>query len=281
MASSNFVHPISGNQLLFGRRKPLGGLRPHPLVGWSLFDMFKRALPTAPSSFDYTRPAGSPTLYVGMSDVLANDRTSDCTSCGAFKIVESWLGRSGTPGSFGVADALKFYGLSTGYDPANPATDQGGIETDVLGYWRDKGLDGQGAHAIAGYIPVHPADATNVKSLCWLFGNLYFGVDLPDAWTASPPNDGFVWTPGAPDPDQGHCFAGLGADDEGVTVVSWGLVGKITYPAIAQLCSPSAGGQLWCCLSKEDLAGAQRDIPGIDWATLVKDFDAEGGAVAA
>ena len=265
-------HPETKTNLHFGRNRP--SVRPLRMLSKYAGSPCGQILPPAPSVVDYF------TGVAGLSDILANDRLGDCTSAGALHLTESITHAAGSPVVFTEDDAVRFYSLATGYVRGNPASDQGGDEVQVLETWRLKGLDGNGAHAIAGWVHVDPTNVDLLRSIVWLFGGLYFGVELPDAWTASPLN-GFLWTPGAPDPNQGHCFVGLGASDAGIQVDSWGLMGTITYDAIAQLCSDSASGMLYAVLTKESLAAATKLAPdSLDWAQMVADFDTIGGLVS-
>jgi hypothetical protein len=270
------THPVTGRSFhVGGRRRPA----PRHKRFFSKYRDASVVLPTPPASLDYSSASG--VRLAGLADVLANDSLGDCTAAAACHIVDSFLARSGSGAPPLVqSDAVGFYSLSTGYDPADSSTDQGGDEPTVLEAWRLKGIDGKGSHAIAGWLDVAPTDVEGMRQLLFLFGNLYFGVELPDAWTRNMPSgDGFVWDAAPSDPNQGHAFCGLGYTDQGVLVDSWGLVGTITWEAIAQLCAEPSG-ELHCVLSKEDFAAAQATIPGIDWATMVKDFDAEGGTVS-
>lgn len=270
----HLVHPTTGKQLHFGRKRPAP--RPHRRF-LSKYMAPGFALPPAPSVVDHFGNAP------GLSDILANDALGDCTAAGALHIAEAAANLGGSPVTFTRDDAIRFYSASTGYNPADPSTDQGGDEVVVLNTWRDKGLDGSGAHAIAGWIDVDPTNVPLMRSLVFLGIYLYFGVELPNAWTTPfPSGDGYVWTPGAPNPDQGHCFVGGGAIDQGVPVDSWGLRGIITYDAVAELCADADGGALYGVLTKDILAKATQLCPtGIDWSCLVAEFDMEGGAVAA
>jgi hypothetical protein len=265
------LHPVTGKPLHFGRNRPA----PRPKRMMSKYLTSGAALPTAPSVVDYF------TGVSGLSDVLANDELGDCTSAGALHLTESITSAAGSPVVFTRNDAVGFYSLSTGYVPGDSTTDQGGDEVTILNTWRAKGLDGNGAHAIAGWIDVDPTNVPLMRSIIWLFGGLYFGLELPDAWMASPPTgDGFIWTPAEPNPDQGHCVVGLGANDEGVQIDTWGLIGTITWDAIASLCVAAAGGTLYAVITKDCLAKATQLAPsGVDWACLVAEFNSEGGRV--
>lgn len=272
MTTHYVQHPDTKANYHFGRNRP----NVHPMRTLAKYACSPHGtiLPAAPSVVDYFSGVSA------LSDVLANDRLGDCTSAGALHITESITARAGSPVVFTADDAIDFYSLATGYVRGNPNSDQGGDEVTVLETWRTRGLDGRGTHAIAGWIHVDPTNVPLLRSIVWLFGNLYFGVELPDTWTAAP-SPGFLWTPGTPDPNQGHCFVGLGANDQGVQVDSWGMMGTITYEAMAALCCDAAGGMLYAVLTKESLAAASALSPsGCDWSQLVADFDCAGGTVS-
>jgi hypothetical protein len=115
----------------------------------------------------------------------------------------------------------------------------------------------------------------------YLFENLYFGIELPDAWISPFPSaSGFVWDVGTPDPENGHCIMGVGYGPQGVKVDSWGLFGTLTWKAIAALCTQNGGGELYVMITPDQLAKGQTKAPnGIDWASLCADFNAMGGNV--
>lgn len=265
------IHPVTGRELHFGRKAPPKGRAKRMLSKYTA----GAALPPAPSVVDYF------TGVAALNDVLGNDKYGDCTCAGICHLIESLTAAAGSPVVLQTADALALYTLTTGFDPNNPATDQGADETQVLSYVQKSGIDGKGTHAIAGWVDLDPTNAAEVRSAAWLFG-LYFGVSLPDSWTSPMPSgSGFVWTPGTPDPEQGHCVVGVGASDEGIQVDSWGFIGTITYDAIAELCVESAGGALYALITKEQIAAGKELAPtGLDWAQLEADFAAAGSAVA-
>ena len=260
-----------------GHKFHLGGRhRPKPHKTKSVRRYMTAPLPVAPDSFSYFA-----TNLGAEHDILGNDTLGDCTAAGACHLAEAFTGAAGDPVVLTVADAIKFYSLSTGYNPSDPSTDHGGDEVTVCNTWRDQGLDGAGAHKIAGYIAIDPTDAALVKSCCWLFGGLYFGIECDDSFTQIS-GDGFTWGTGTPDPNNGHCVVGAGATPSGVLINTWGMIGTFTWAAVAQFCADSAGGNLFAILSRELIASAQAKAPsGFDFAALVADFDGLGGAIAA
>jgi hypothetical protein len=178
-----------------------------------------------PASGDYTH---------GMQDwgMMLNDRLGCCTIAAIGHAVQTWtanaLGRELT-----VPDStiLEYYGKWDGYNPADPATDQGGVELDVLNDWRQQGFGGVSLDA---YVAIglgagdsvlgagennkakpapgspespapstqYPAPVPDIATAIWLFGGAYIGVELPiraqnqDVWDV-PANPGPEDEPGS------------------------------------------------------------------------------------
>lgn len=268
---SRVIESPTGLRHVGGRRRPKETLESHPHLFRALQGYVKAKLPDPPEVVDYITGAKA-----ALSDILGNDTLGDCTAAGVCHIIEAVTAAAGAPVTLTRADAVKFYSLSTGYVPGEDWTDQGGDEVTVCNVLKAKGIDGKGAHAIKGWLAVDAKDATLIKQCVYVFGNAYFGAELADAWTQVQ-GDGFVWDvgQGEPDPENGHCFAGLGANDRGVQVDSWGLEGTITYPAIAKFCSDHAGGNVFILLTDEIINKAKGLCPaGIDWVQLEADFAA-------
>ena len=119
-------------------------------------------------------------------------------------------------------------------------------------------------------------------SAIYLFENLYFGLELPDAYVnPTPSSSGFTWdVAGDPDPSNGHCIVGTGYTAAGVKVDTWGLLGTFTWAAIAKYCTEKANGALYVILTPDQLTKGQTKAPnGVDWTSLIADFDAIGGSV--
>jgi hypothetical protein len=138
-------------------------------------------------------------------DVMLNDRLGCCTISAIGHAVQTWtanaLGRELT-----VPDStiLEYYEKWDGYNPAEPATDQGGVELDVLNDWRKGGFDG---HSLDAYVAIElgtkstglgirgsglgssgsetsdpnptPPVSHPIALAIWLFGGAYIGVELP------------------------------------------------------------------------------------------------------
>jgi hypothetical protein len=236
-------------------------------------------LPTAPSSFNYWPLANQ----AAVSDILGNGTLGCCTASGACHLADVYSAGGGSPAAMTAAQAIEFYSLSTGYNPAVPGSDQGGDEITVLTTWENGGLDGKGLHPIKGFISVDGSNAALLFASCWLFGGLYFGLELTDVM-ANTSGAGFLWTPGTADPNDGHCVVGAGGSSTGkgqIQINTWGLLGGFEMDAIAELCVESAGGTVFVPISQEWVNTAKNLAPsGFDWEQLANDFDLDlGGAV--
>ena len=171
-------------------------------------------LPPAPSRVDYTR---------GVTDwgMMLNDQLGCCTIAAAAHAVQAWTVNSGQEITIPDSAVLGAYEKWCGYNPADAATDQGGIELDVLNNWRQQAFDGHGLDA---YVAVDLEDRNSkldtrnsavlprvsnddfrisaVATAIWLFGGAYIGVELPltarnqDVWD-EPANPGPDDEPGS------------------------------------------------------------------------------------
>lgn len=167
-------------------------------------------LPPPPSTLDNTRGVTS----WGM---MLNDTLGDCTIAGVGHFQQLWTGTSPSD-----ADILAGYENVCGYNPSDPNTDQGGVEIDVLNYWRQNGIAG---HKIIGYADPQ-LNQTHMKQAIYLFGGVYIGVELPlsaqnqsSFWEwESDENGGIVGSWG------GHCVDVVGYNAKGPIFISWGQV---------------------------------------------------------
>jgi hypothetical protein len=241
-------------------------------------------LPAASASFNYWPLANQSAI----SNILGNGSPyptplGNCTAAGACHLADLYSAGGGNPAALTTDQAITFYSLSTGYNPADPSTDQGGDEVTVLTTWQNGGLDGKGLHAIQGFVLVDGANSDLVFASCWLFGGLYFGLELTTA-QANTSGPGFLWVPGTPNPNDGHCVVGGGGNSSGkgqINTNTWGLLGGFEMDAIAEQCVESAGGTVFVPISAEWVNAAKSMAPsGFDWEQLADDFDLDlGGTV--
>jgi hypothetical protein len=265
------VQTDQGHERRFGRRRPIAH---HPHL--KLHKYLMRGLPSPPAEVDYTKPATS-----ALSQMYLNDRLGCCVIAGMAHLQGLFTGNAGTaPLIFTDQQIVQLYEAIGGYRPGNPDTDQGCDEQTALAYWQNRGAPLRSNHRITGWLGVDATDLEEVRIALWVFENLLFGIELPDAWVnPAPQSSGFVWdVAGDPNLDNGHCVVGVGYTSKGVMDCTWGLTGTITDAAVAKYAAPAASGELWTVISKDSLIKASRKTPaGLDWTQLVADFDALGG----
>jgi hypothetical protein len=238
------------------------------------------ALPPAPASVDWTGKLPAQTL--GM---MLNDKLGDCTCAGMGHAVQLATAAADAPSGLvgaieravgddaGVvtiadADILLAYEQACGYNPADPATDRGGVELDVLTYWRTNGI-GNSGHKINAFAKVNVLNQAEVMQALDLFGFLYTGVALPASAQAQV---GGVWdvdnTPnGAAGSWGGHCVVIGAADAAGLTCITWGAYQKMTW-AFWQRYFYEA----YCCLTPDWIEADGQSPSGFDLATLQGDL---------
>jgi hypothetical protein len=182
------------------------------------------SIPPPPPQVDWSRGFN---IDYGM---MGNDTLGDCTEAAKGHAIQIWslnLGRMVT-----VPDSivLSAYESECGYVPGQPATDQGGVELDVLNDWRKSGF---GGHKLLAYVATSPGDVMHIQQAIWLFGGAYIGVALPltaqaqTEW-ALVPDDGSGGA--APNSWGGHAVWCFGYDSIGVSFITWGKRMRMQWP---------------------------------------------------
>ncbi len=247
-----------------------GRLRSKPGRKLHLADYLRETSQLPPLTIDYS-PAALPALR----RIDLNQSLGDCVIAAGDHLVGVWTGNAGQP-PWQPTDGqvLADYEAIGGYVPGQPKTDRGADERTALDYWQAHGFrDGS---PLTAWCSVNPGDQAEVERAVWLFEGLLLGMELPDPWiTPFPSADGFVWDALPPDPSNGHAVCAVGYSAEGLKIATWGLLGTLTWPALASLCAASAGGELYALLSPSIMARAsQRSPEGLDWEQLQADFAA-------
>jgi hypothetical protein len=229
------------------------------------------ALPPAPAQVDWSKPVGTWGLHL-------NDSLGCCTIAAAANAIQTWAANVGPEQIIADADVLKYYEQWDGYDPTNPATDQGGVELDVLNNWRQQGFDGVSLDAFAAInwgglpeLPVIPPQ--HVAYAIWLFGGAYIGVELPitartqDVWEV--PADSADDADSQPGSWGGHAVYVVAYDQQGLTCVTWGQLKKMTWLWFKKYCT-----EAYALISKDWIEASGHAPSGFDLPTLERDLAA-------
>ena len=182
--------------------------------------------PLAPARCDWT--AGQTKF-----GAMLNNQLGCCTAAGVGHSFQIWTKtayqKEWTPTD---ADIEAFYSETTGYNPKDPSTDRGGVETDVLAALQKDGFCGR---RIVGHAEVNYGNVEAVKQAIYLAGSVYVGAQLPkriqsqgNTWKVP----AFSWL----DPQSnsylgGHCFIVVGYDDTTklFKIITWGDIYFCSY----------------------------------------------------
>lgn len=265
-------HPATQRAYKLGRRRPVARC-----PRFSLSNYLMRSLPAPPASCDYSEKAAG-----ALTNVYENDTLGDCVIAGMAHVVGVLTGNSGVPAFiYSNQQIIELYSAIGGYVPNEPATDRGCDEQTALNYWENNGAPA-GQNQISGWLAVNSADPTEYRTALWLFENLYFGLELPDAWiNPMPSRPGFTWDiAGAADPENGHCVVGVGYTPDGIQIDTWGMIGLLTDRAVARYGSHASHGAVYTVVSEEGINKATQKAPsGFDWSQLIADFDSMGAKI--
>jgi hypothetical protein len=202
-----------------------------------------------------------------VSTMLLNDQYGDCTIASALHLVQIWTKANGAEVVPTDAQALAGYEAACGFNPSDPNTDQGGVELEVLNYWRTAGL---GGHKIAAFVALDPLNWDHVRASCFLFGGCYIGVALPkscegkDAWRIDMSGESGDPRPGS---YGGHAVPVVGYNEAGPIVITWGAPLQMSWDFHDAYCEES-----YAVLS-QDWAQTDKPAPsGFNLAALRTDL---------
>ncbi|MFD2421651.1 hypothetical protein [Amycolatopsis pigmentata] len=219
-------------------RKPNSGRRRVSLTSGHL-----PAAYTPPATLD--RYSAIPAATIGMD---GNNSVGDCTCADVDHEVKAIQVAAGnTEVASTTAEVLAAYSAITGYDPADPSTDQGAEMQAVREYWRKTGftLGGQ-VHKILLFADLDIHNTTLVKWALDQFGAVGLGINFPasamDQFQAEQPWDVVRGS----QIDGGHAVALVGYDTQFWYVLTWGRVQKMTPEFFAAYAE-----EAWTALDEE------------------------------
>jgi hypothetical protein len=221
-------------------------------------------LPPAPPAVTYSDKLSA----IGM---MLNDQLGDCTCAAMGHAVQVWTACNGAEVTVSDADVQAAYVGACGYVPGDPSTDNGGVEIDVLNYFRQTGI---GGHKIAAFVALDVKNREHVKLAVDLFGGAYIGVALPnsaknqDVWSVAISGDQGDITPGS---WGGHAIYVVDYDADGITVITWGQKKKATWAWWDVYCD-----EAYALISQQDWTNGVIGLApsGIDFAALQADLTA-------
>lgn len=234
----------------------------------------KTGLPEPPAFCDYSGAA-----IAALRDVMGNDDAGNCVYAAGYHHVALVTGNAGNLFHATTDQVNADYSAVSGYVPGDPSTDVGADPKDAIDYWIGHGF-ANGTKAVA-RLALDPSNPKQIKQAVHLFEGAMIGGPLGRSWIDPfPERDGFVWDDaGDYDSRSGHEVCVFGYGPFGPNIDTWGLLGQMTWEAVAQFCSSWRGGDMFVILTPDIINKAQNKAPnGLDWAQLTADFNALGGS---
>lgn len=214
---------------------------------------FLRALPAPPADTDWISEVGDWPMFM-------NDQVGDCTiAMEAHTIESSSRYGYGVTAQFSDDDVLEVYERVSGYNPANPESDQGAVLQDVYGDWQKVGIAG---HKNLVFAQVDHKDYNEVKTCTHLFGSVGLGIVVTEGMMRDF-EAGRDWTGNDGEELGGHAVPVLGYNASGVYVITWGRVQHMTWGCFSKVVEEAWVAILpdWFGPSGEDPLGA--DLHGL------------------
>lgn len=184
-------------------------------------------LPVVPRLFGRTRIVVSDASKNGVemnvwpssAGLLGNDATGDCVEVAMGQVSSCFAALDGEQIDISAATVTGDYSAITGYDPNNPASDQGTDMASAMSWWQKTGTSDTagGRNRIGPYFSITPDQVELSTFMC---GATVVGLGLPgnaeDVFLAERP---WTLTPGMRAGD-GHCVAIFGRNSQGLWI-SW------------------------------------------------------------
>lgn len=198
----------------------LGKLAPKIDQRTLTYKSFFAQLPPIPTAIDWTSK-------IPDWQMLGNDQYGDCTCAAAMHLEMLWTSQTSQEYVPTTEQTLAAYTAITGFNPADPNTDQGAAELDVLNYWRKTGfIPGK---TILAFMSVNHTNIQHIKSAIALFGGVYAGIQVPsnaqDAFSNGQPWNDTTCN----DIEGGHAIPLVAYDENYVTCITWGQKQLISY----------------------------------------------------
>ncbi len=221
-------------------------------------------LPKPPAHFGHETLIGSKAWQM-----LGNDSVGDCVLAGAAHETMMWNLEAGKAVSFTDHAVLSDYSAITGYNPADPNTDQGTDMQAAASYRRKTGVVDAGGnrHQVAAYLAVKPGDVTELYQAMWLFGAVGIGIQFPGT-AMDQFNAGKPWSVVRGAAIEGGHYVPVVARRSHIECVTWGQLQGMTVGFFKHYCDEAI-----CYLSAESLInGKSPEL--FDYATLQADLAA-------
>jgi hypothetical protein len=204
-------------------------------------------------------------------DMLGNDQYGDCVWAGAAHETMLWNAMAQRTVTFTTEGVLSDYAACTGFDPHDPATDQGTDMRAAMKYRQKTGIvDAEGnRHKIGAYAWIQPGNYDHFLEAVWLFGACPIGIQVPQS-AMDQFNGNKPWSVVSGSPiEGGHYIPGV-ADRTYPEIVTWARVQPMTRAFYLKYCDAA------CAVISEEMLSHGKSPEGFDLAALQADLKALG-----
>jgi WD40 repeat protein len=159
-----------------------------------------------------------------------NDIYGDCMLAAAEHADNTFTGNTGTESNFNEDLTVQYYlSLSGGNNGLNSG--------QIISAW-ETGLPGVAAAKIMDALDIDTTNAQLVQTAIWLFGGVFFTLNIPDNWYNNFVAGGIWDAPATADGNNGHGVWWNGVNTQGnYHLQTWGTYGWITPAGVAD-CDP-------------------------------------------
>ncbi|MCH4023572.1 MAG: hypothetical protein LKH33_03395 [Acetobacter sp.] len=186
-----------------------------------------------------------------------NDHYGCCTQVSVASAIRTWTGAAqGSQILLSNEQVLENYTAVTSppFDPAQPMTDRGAVELDVLNRWCREGLvmPGQpGRSYLTGFGAIRLGDFQSVQRAIAFLGGVYIGLSLPQ-WAVmegcgdwgDPPSSASLSIAG------GHAVWIHGYDADWLYLNTWGERKRMSWKFFLRHCD-----EIWALVSRQHWTG--------------------------
>ena len=210
---------------------------------------FLRGLEAPPAQVDWYSEVPSWPMYL-------NDQIGDCTEAMVGHLIENTSAYGdGSLTYISENDVLTAYERVSGYNPADPSTDQGAVLQDVYNDWRKTGV---GGHMALVFAQVQHQNLLEVRQAVQHFGAVGLGLVVTDNMMADF-QAGQPWRRATGQILGGHAVPVVGYDAEMVYVVTWGKVQPMAWGVFVHVVE-----EAWVAVLPEWFDGQGHDPEGVD-----------------
>jgi hypothetical protein len=218
----------------------------------------KRRLPKVPKTHALSKKTLS--AMGGRVGMMLNDVLGCCTIAALGHSHQAWSvygGKPWRPTDDEIVEA---------YDRVNGGEDNGAYMLDVLNMARKEGI---GGNRIFAYVSINPLNHDQVRTAHYLFGNLYFGANLPVSAQDQKVWDVVEGNGSEPGSWGGHAMNAWDLTPTGLVVPTWGAMQRMTWAWWDRYVD-----ECYTILEEDYVGEDKRSPQGFSLAKLAKDLKA-------